>query len=136
MQAGDFYPVALIAIAAAISPNANKPPFYVDLPVREVQGELLPDDVVYEQWRAALPYAQLAAHRANLLRLKGIAIDYGNSDQFAHIAAATPDVSRELARLRVPHRLEVYAGDHRQQIPQRLRTHVLPYFATLLRAPK
>jgi S-formylglutathione hydrolase FrmB len=136
VQAGNFYPVAMIAISAALSPNRDKPPFYVDLPVREVRGELLPDDEVYEQWRAALPYSQLASHRANLLRLKGIAIDYGTSDQFAHIITATPEFSRELARLRIPHRLDVYAGDHREHVPRRLRTHVLPFFATLFPAPK
>lgn len=132
VQAGDFYPVAMIAMAAAITPNREKPPFFVDLPVREVRGELMPDDEVYERWRAALPLSQVAAYRANLLRLRGIAIDYGTSDQFAHIITSTPDLSRELARLRIPHRLDVYAGDHRQQIPQRLRTHVLPFFATAL----
>jgi S-formylglutathione hydrolase len=136
IQAGDFYPVAMIAMAAAITPNREKPPFFVDLPVREVRGELLPDDAVYEQWRAALPFSQLAAHRAGLLRMRGIVIDYGTSDQFAHIITSTPELSRELARLRIPHRLDVYAGDHRQQIPERLRTHVLPFFATVLPAPK
>lgn len=126
--AGDFYPIAMIAMAAVLSPNPQKPPFFSDLPVRHVRGELLPDEEVYERWRAALPLAQIAAHRANLLRLRAIAIDYGTSDQFAHIITATPDFSRELARLRIPHRLDVYAGDHRQAIPERLRTRVVPFF--------
>lgn len=126
----DFYPVAIYALASAISPNPDKPPFYVDLPVRHVRGELMPDDPTYESWRASLPLAQVAAHRTNLLRLRAIAIDYGTSDQFAHIATSTPAFSRELARLRIPHRLDVYDGDHRQKIPERLRTHILPFFAT------
>lgn len=129
---GDFYPVAIYALASALSPNPEKPPFFVDLPMRHVRGELMPDDTVYELWRTSLPLAQLPAHRANLLRLRGLAIDYGTSDQFAHIITATPAFSRELARLRIPHRLDVYAGDHREKIPERLRTHVLPFFAGTL----
>lgn len=131
MEEEDFYPVAIYALASSISPNPAKPPFFVDLPVRHVRGELMPDDVVYELWRASFLLAQLPAHRASLLRLRGIAIDYGTSDQFAHISTTTPDFSRELARLRIPHRLDVYDGDHRQKIPERLRTHVLPFFGTM-----
>ncbi len=131
LEEGDFYPVAIYALASAISPNPAKPPFYADLPVRHVRGELMPDDAVYETWRTSLPLAQLPAHRANLLRLRGIAIDYGTSDQFAHIMTTTPAFSRELARLRIPHRLDVYDGDHRDKIPQRLKTHVLPFFGDL-----
>jgi hypothetical protein len=73
--------------------------------------------------------AQLPAHRAALMTMKAIVLDYGTSDQFAHIITATPEFSRELARLRIPHRLDVYDGDHRQKLPQRLRTHILPFFA-------
>ena len=131
LQEGDFYPVAIYALASAISPNPAKPPFYVDLPVRNVNGELMPDDATYELWRTSLPFAQIPAHRANLLRLRAIAIDYGTSDQFAHILTTTPEFSRELARLRIPHRLDVYAGDHREKIPERLRTYVLPFFANV-----
>jgi S-formylglutathione hydrolase len=131
VQEEDFYPVVIYALASAISPNPAKPPFFVDLPVRHVRGELLPDEEVYERWRTSFLFAQLPAHRANLLRLRGIAIDYGTSDQFAHIITTTPSFSRELARLRIPHRLDVYDGDHRQKIPERLRTHVLPFFANL-----
>ncbi len=84
---------------------------------------------MYELWRTSFLFAQLPAHRANLLRLRGIAIDYGTTDQFAHISTTTP----ELSRLRIPHRLDVYDGDHREKIPERLRTHVLPFFGTMFR---
>ncbi len=130
LEENDFYPVAIYALASALSPNPNKPPFFVDLPIKSVRGELMPDDATYELWRASLPMAQVSAHRANLLRLRAIAIDYGTSDQFAHIITTTPAFSRELARLRIPHRLDVYDGDHREKIPERLRTHILPFFAT------
>jgi S-formylglutathione hydrolase FrmB len=134
-EENDFYPIAIYALASALSPNPEKPPFYVDLPVREVRGELMPDDAVYERWRTSLPMAQLAAHRASLMQMRGLVIDYGTLDQFAHILTATPAFSRELARLRIPHRLDVYDGDHREKLPQRLRTHVLPFLATTLARP-
>jgi len=134
-QAQDFYPVAIYALASALTPNPDKPPFYVDLPMRYVRGELMPDDAVYERWRTALPMAQLPAARASLMKLRGIVLDYGTSDQFAHIITSTPELSRELARMRVPHRLDVYDGDHRNRIPARLRTHILPFFADTLSRP-
>ncbi|HEX6096702.1 MAG TPA: alpha/beta fold hydrolase [Thermoanaerobaculia bacterium] len=124
----DFYPVAIYALASALSPNPDKPPFYVDLPVRQVRGELMPEPVTDELWRNSLLMSQLPDHRAALLRMRAIALDYGTSEQFAHISATTPEFSHELARLRVPHRLEVYDGDHREKIPARLKTHVLPFF--------
>lgn len=125
----DFYPVAIYALAAALSPNPEKPPFFVDLPVRHVRGELMPEPATDQLWRSSLPMAQLPAHRDALLRMRAITLDYGTADQFAHIAVTTPQFSRELARLRIPHRLDVYDGDHREKIPERLRTHVLPFFA-------
>jgi S-formylglutathione hydrolase len=125
----DFYPVAIYALASALSPNPQKPPFFVDLPVRHVRGELMPDPAIDDLWRKSLLMEQLPAHRDNLLRLRAIALDYGIADQFAHISVTTPQFSRELARLRIPHRLDVYNGDHREKIPARLRTHILPFFA-------
>ena len=129
IQARKFYPVAILALSVVLSPNPDKPPFFADYPVRRVNGELMPDDKVTEAWRKQFPIEELPSRRENLMRLRAIYLDYGTFDQFAHIPTGTADFSRELARLRIPHTLEVYSGDHRQEIPKRLRAVVLPFFA-------
>jgi S-formylglutathione hydrolase FrmB len=129
LEAGDFYPMAMIGLSAVLSPNLEKPPFYTDLPVKHVRGELMPDEEVFERWRRQFPIERVDDLRDNLMRLRAIGIDYGTSDQFAHIPEATADFSRELSRLRIPHTLDVYRGDHRQHVGARLSAIVLPFFA-------
>lgn len=132
IQARKFYPVAILALSVVFSPNPNKPPFFADYPVRRVRGELMPDDAVAEAWRKQFPIEELPSRREALMRMRAIHLEYGTFDQFAHIPVGTADFSRELARLRIPHTLQVYAGDHREEIPRRLRTVILPFFAVNL----
>jgi S-formylglutathione hydrolase len=129
LEEGDFYPVALIALAAVFSPNPDRPPFFVDFPFKSERGELLPDLPVHDRWLAQAPVHQVPRYLPKLRRLRAIALDYGTHDQFAHIPVATANFSRALADHRVPHNLDVFAGDHRQQMPERLEQIVLPFFS-------
>ena len=129
----DLYPVALLALAQAVTPNAASP-IGADLPLRQERGELLPVDALYARWQEFFPIAEAGRSRSQLMRLRAIAIDYGIDDQFAHIPSGAARYSQELARLRVPHTLDVYQGDHRKLIQQRLRDVVLPFFMGKLRA--
>lgn len=70
---------------------------------------------------------RLDEKRNALVGLRGLALDYGIGDQFLHIPTATAEVSRTLAELRIPHLLDVYEGDHRQQLSERLETTVFPW---------
>lgn len=126
LQEGDFYPIALLALAAVLSPNPDRPPFFVDLPFETRNGELLQVFPVRERWLAQFPVHQIPQFLANLRSLRGIMLDYGIYDQFAHIPTATATFSRKLSEYRVPHTLEVYVGDHR-----RLEQAVLPFFSRL-----
>jgi S-formylglutathione hydrolase len=131
LQKGDFYPIAVVALAAVLSPNPERPPFFVDLPFETRRGELLPVLPVRERWLAQFPVHQVPQYLSNLRRLRGIVMDYGTLDQFAHIPEATANFSRKLAEYKVPHTLDVYEGDHRQEIPVRLERMVLPFFSRL-----
>ena len=128
---GDFYPVALIALAAALSPNPDRP-MLVDLPVRRLRNELLPAEPVYTRWHEQFPVQRVAEARESLSRLRLLVLDYGIDDQFTHIPAGTAAFSRELVRYRIPHRLDVYDGDHRAQLPDRLRAVVFPTLSKAL----
>ena len=133
LQRGAFYPVAIIALAQVISPNAAKP-LWVDLPVRTEGPEQLPVEPLFSAWQEFFPVAQAERHRESLRGLAApLRVDYGLDDQFAHIPVATRRFTARLAELRIPHQVDVYAGDHRRLVPDRIRTIVLPFFAATLK---
>ena len=132
----DFYPVAVIALLAAFSPDPNNPPFYVRFPFKEEDHQLAPDDSVYDAFLARFPLYRVEAARAALARLRAFGIDYGIEDQFADVPAATRALSAKLAELRIPHRFEVYRGNHRNRVAERLETVVLPFVANVLDKPE
>lgn len=131
LDAGEFYPMAIIAMSQVILPNPSKP-LLADFPIRRARGELLPDDATYNTWRDWFPVAEVRNRRENLLKLKALAIDYGIRDQFSHIPVGTRHFAAELAELRVPFTLSVYDGDHREHVVERLRTIVFPFFSANL----
>jgi S-formylglutathione hydrolase len=131
LQKGDFYPVAIIALSAVMSPAPDRPPFYVEFPVKRVRGELMPT-ALYDTWAEKFPVRQIAQYRDALRGLRAIHLDYGIDDQFAHIPAATTEFSSVLSRYRIPHTLDVYEGDHRALIARRLETVVLPAISAAL----
>jgi S-formylglutathione hydrolase FrmB len=135
LQRGAFYPVAIIALAQVVSPNPSRP-LWVDLPIRAEGPELLPVEPTYTAWQEFFPVAEVHRHRESLRSLAALRIDYGLDDQFAHIPIATRRFTERLAELRIPHQVEVYAGDHRELVPGRLRTIVLPFFARILAGPR
>jgi S-formylglutathione hydrolase FrmB len=131
LQKGDFYPVAILALLLAHVPNVSAP-LHADIPIRREGRELLPDDAALTRLRDALPMRTAASHRDNLRKLRAFHIDYGYSDQFAHIPVSTPAFSRVLAELRVPHVLDAYDGDHREHVVERLEKIVFPMFSAVL----
>jgi S-formylglutathione hydrolase FrmB len=131
----DFMPIGFVALAAAISPNPRAAPWKADLPVVVRGGRLQPVPSALDKWRAMLPLSNVKASRAALLRLKGLALDVGVRDEFSHITRGTVLFSDSLAFYKVPHTLEVYEGDHRDRIRERVTTRVLPFFSRELATP-
>ena len=131
LAAGDFYPVAIVALGRALAPDPQAPLLFA-FPVRKAGPELMPNEPAYTKWREAFPVRQLPRYAANVRRMKGIVIDYGLDDQFSHIPIATPAFAQALTDARVPHTLDVYAGDHRQRVHERLASKVFPFFAAML----
>jgi S-formylglutathione hydrolase len=128
----DFYPAALAAMAMALTPNPSQP-LLADLPFVVRNGELMPNDPVFRRWHDRLPLARIATSRDALRSLRRIGLEYGIDDQFAHIPSGTLLFSQELARQRIPHVLNVFDGDHREQTADRLAEVVLPFFARAFR---
>jgi S-formylglutathione hydrolase len=129
----EFYPTAMIAMSAAFSPNPDKAPLYVDLPFRENNGRLVPNEPAYSMWRSKMPLYLVEQYRENLQKLNGIHIDYGALEPFSHIRVTTRAFSAELASREIPHAFEVYGGgDHENKVRERIETHVLRFFSEVL----
>ncbi len=91
-------------------------------------------DEEYDRYLDELPVRRAAAARDALRGLRGLALDSGLGDQFLHIPVGTLELSRRLGELRVPHLLDLYQGDHRQLLSQRLEEVVLPWVVERLDA--
>lgn len=121
----DFLPRATLAVAAAWSPNPNKPPLFVDLPT--VNG--VPDTSVLARWAANAPLSMLDQHVFNLRKYSAIAIDVGDQDGLRVDAA---DLHKRMLDSGVPNTFEIYSGDHGNRVAERFETKVLPFFAGTL----
>ncbi|MDP5219895.1 alpha/beta fold hydrolase [Ruegeria sp. 2205SS24-7] len=128
----DFYPIAFLGIVTAFNPDVEAEPIYGEFPFEVVRGEVILNDAVFDQYLDEMPVRQVHAARDNLRQLKGLALDVGLNDQFLHIPKGTLDLSQEFGKERIPHRLDVYAGDHREKVSERLEHIVFPWVAERL----
>lgn len=136
VESNDFYPIALLGVITAFSPAPDAAPIYGDFPFDIVRGEVVLDGPVYDRYLDTFPVRQVHDARQNLRNLRGLALDVGLDDQFLHIPTSTLEFSQRLGEERVPHRLDVYYGDHRQQVSERLETVILPWVGERLEAPQ
>lgn len=122
-QKADFGTKAVLASAAAWSPNPANPPFYIDLPAKD--GKL--QTWVLDKWDANRPLNSLDQYVFNIRQLKAIAFDAGDKD--VGIAASIRTLDNELNKYGVPHFFEVYQGDHINRVAERIETKMLKFFA-------
>ncbi|MGD1887157.1 MAG: alpha/beta hydrolase [Cohaesibacteraceae bacterium] len=123
----DFFPIAFLGLITAFSPGVDAAPIYGDFPFDVVRGEVVLVDAAYDRFLDAFPIRQVRQARENLRSLRGLGLDVGLGEQFLHIPTGTLSLSQRLGEERIAHRLEVYDGDHRQQVPERLETIILPW---------
>lgn len=127
----DFWPIVVVAAAAAFSPAPERPPLYVELPVRVEGGRAVRTDA-FERWEESNPVANVALRAEALRSLRGLAFDSVFDDEFAHILPSTQALSDSLVVHDVPHRYEVYEGDHRNRMRERMATVILPWISEKL----
>jgi S-formylglutathione hydrolase FrmB len=126
--AADFFTKAMLASAAAWSPNPAKPPKYFDLPVSDAK----PVPEVIAMWAANAPLAMVPQYIPNLKTFDAIAFDAGDRDM--PIAGTVKSLDATLNAYHIPHTTEIYSGDHVDHIEQRLETKVFPFFSQHLKA--
>ena len=117
-----FFPRAMLAMAAAWSPNPNNPPFYVDLPVKN--GEAQPD--IQAKWTANSPLAFVDQYIGNLRRYRGIAFDVGDQDGLKDDTAKLHGV---LDQYKIANTFELYSGTHTSAVADRFQNHVMKFFS-------
>ena len=59
--------------------------------------------------------------------LRGLAFDTAFDEEFTHIPTAAKAFSDSLVALQVRHVFEVYDGDHRSRMRERMATRILPW---------
>ncbi len=123
VKAQNFFGLAMLASAAAWSPNPKNPPLFIDLPFRD--GEVVPDVLARQHANATL--TMIHQYIPRLKRLKAIGMDAGTKD--VGISGATRQLDQVLTDYGIAHFYESYEGDHLNRIAERLQTKTLPFFS-------
>ncbi|MDX1624104.1 MAG: alpha/beta hydrolase-fold protein [Gemmatimonadota bacterium] len=125
-EEGDIWPLILAGFGTLLSPDVDEPPLYFEPPYRVEEGRLVGTGAL-EGWAEKLPLARAAEHVDALHALRGLAFDTAYGDEFAHIPVGTRAFSDTLEALGVAHVYEMYEGDHRNRMSERLPGRVLPW---------
>jgi enterochelin esterase-like enzyme len=124
-----------LAYGDAFAPNPELPPPYLDYPYKEVAGKLVRDEEVWKKWKSGFGgiAGEAVQYKDNLLKLKGIVVDYGINDENAWIPKGCVYYGEQLSAVGIPVKVESYNGNHSSQLGERIRDHMLPFFSTLLK---
>lgn len=132
---GDFRCRLMVDLGRTYSPNANKPPFYADMPAYYVNDSLVVDLAVKRKWEANYPTRMIETHLDALKRLSAIKLDWGRNDQGRHVPVTCLEFSKQLEQYGIPHFAEEYLGGHAGNLggrDGRMITEVLPFFDSYL----
>jgi hypothetical protein len=117
---------ATLATASAWSPNPDKPPLYLDLPVMNGQ----PQPEVLGKWAANSPLAFADQYIGDLRRYSAIALDVGDQDG---LRIDTAKLQATLQRYGIASTFEEYKGTHTSAVALRFQNSVMPFFSKQLR---
>jgi hypothetical protein len=117
----DFLPRATLAVAAAWSPNPERPPFYLDLPSPDAADTR----AVLSRWAANAPLVMVDQYNFNLRQYRAIAMDVGDQDYLHKDASA---LRQRMEDLDIAISFQIYKGDHGNAVADRFQNHVLPFF--------
>ncbi|MES2626378.1 MAG: alpha/beta fold hydrolase [Pseudomonadota bacterium] len=115
-----------MARAAAWSPNPQKPPFFLDLPVTD--GTEHPE--VQAKWLANSIIAMLDQYTLALRQYTAIQFDVGLADS---LLESNQRLDAAMTQAGIPHTFETYEGDHNNKVSERIEMKVLPFFSEHLK---
>jgi S-formylglutathione hydrolase len=111
-----------LAKAAAWSADAEKPPLFLDLPVKDGK----PVVTVQAKWAANSVLVMLEQYAPNLKKMKAIAMNVGDMDALMPTNQA---IDEALTQDGITHTFEIFPGTHNDQVPMNFEQKVLPFFA-------
>ena len=123
-----------LAYGYAFAPNPDRHPPYFDYPYTEMGGQLVRNEEIWKQWESGFGgiAEETAKYKDNLLKLKGIVVDYGIHDENPWIPKGSEYYGEQLTAAGIPVTVESYNGTHSNQLGQRIREYMLPFFSRLL----
>ena len=123
-----------LAYGYAFAPNPDRHPPYFDYPYTQIGGQLVRNEEVWKKWESGFGGIadEVVQYKENLLKLKGIVVDYGINDENPWIPKGSEYYGEQLHAAGIPVKVESYEGNHFNQIGERIREHMLPFFSTLL----
>lgn len=101
---------ALIAEAAGAASNPDKPPFFLDMPFQEIDGEVQIVQDVWDRVGAVWPASDIPNYLNQPMRLRGLMIYHGEFD--GDSVEDIREFSRRLAELGVEHEYVEVAKGH------------------------
>jgi len=123
IAAADFGTKAMLASAAAWSPDPGSPPRFFDLPIED--GKPVP--AVIAEWAANAPLAMVDQYIPSLKSYAAIAFDAGDRD--VGIADTIRTLDKKFKGYGIAHDFAIYRGNHVDHIQRRLEDQVLPFFS-------
>lgn len=124
LETAQFGQLAGVSTAAVWSPDPTDEGFLkIDTGLRE-DGTI--DPLVNQRLAANSPLVLLPQYLPALNALEAFAIDIGDAD---FLLEGNRAFMAELDRFGVNYEFQLYEGDHGNRIGERIRTHVLPFFA-------
>ena len=118
----------------AFAPNPENLPYYFDYPYSENKGDLVRNDQIWKQWESGfggIP-GEVAQYKDNLMKLKGIVVEYGTKDEYKWIPQGCAYYDTQLTLAGIPHEMVVNDGTHISQLNTDLREKMMPFFSHLL----
>ena len=115
---GDDWSMMAYAYSAAYSPNPEKPPYFVDLPVAWPSGELIPE--VWSRWLSHDPVENYRDRLDNLRSLSGILLDAGVNDDY-ELQWGHRVLSHRLSEAGIAHNITENTGNHGGRSHERLQ---------------
>ncbi len=122
-----------LSVCQTYLPNLNKPPFYCDFFVDQVNGDFKPNiGNIVKAGHGFSVGEDLVDYYKNLQSLRGVAFDWGRFDtNFAHVDS-NREFSRKLQDLGVEHEADEFAGGVTDKLwldDGRFYSHLLPFIA-------
>jgi enterochelin esterase-like enzyme len=121
-----FASLGPVAISAAFSPNPQRAPLFIDLPVDE-QGKDRAD--ILAKRAANAPLAFLDQYVWKVRKYRAIGMDVGDKDG---LLGDTRRMHEALLAQGIPNQFEIYQGTHTSRVAFRFEDHVLPFFGRAL----